>query len=66
MVDRKKIDRLAKRALELNREQQYLLNLLLSNRKKLRNDRSLLTENLSVLKALKAQLTEILKKDGSS
>ncbi|HZG75508.1 MAG TPA: hypothetical protein VEZ72_06575 [Paenibacillus sp.] len=66
MVDRKKIDRLAKRALELNREQQNLLNLLLSNRKKLRNDRSLLTENLSVLKALKAQLTEILKKDGSS
>jgi hypothetical protein len=67
MVERKKkIDRLAKRALELNAEQQHLLGLLLSNRLKLRNDRSLLKENLTVMRALKAQLTETLKKDGSS
>ena len=67
MTERKtKINGLMKRALELNAEQQHLLGLLLSNRRRLRNDRSLLKENLTVLRALKAQLTETLKKDGSS
>jgi len=66
MVERKETYHLAKRALELTNEQRTLLIQLLRNRRKLRNERALLHENMDVLLSLKKQLSDILNRYGSS